>query len=293
VAFAVFENNNDTYGYLEVFARDTCARAYVLFPESEADSGDDLPRGCTALALSPDGALLAAASVEFGVGVWELATGRRVDGPLGATELPALQRELRFTRDLAFTPDGCRLVILTDDERRVLEYDVATRRCLDLGAITPSGRGPRAAFDAGHFRLALAPGGETAVCMGLRGTYVFPVRGPRHGRFVPAPRVRRCMPVHLDADRMSALWVSIASGQAGALVRQDLTTGRVHTIRWTPTEREGQALPPTVRDLIRDFPEALSPDGTRVARVDGECVTVRRIRPSARSLRAVGRRRAR
>jgi cytochrome c len=131
------------------------------------------PRPVIALAASPDGALLAAGTVGGGVGLWEVASGRR-RGTLDGPGLPVWS--------LAFGPDGATLWSGGQD-RRVRRWDAATAH--PLGPLAPPANDePATNFDsqgAQAFRACQACHALSAEAPAMAGPHLAGLFGRRMG----------------------------------------------------------------------------------------------------------------
>ncbi|MFC4121669.1 NACHT and WD repeat domain-containing protein [Nonomuraea zeae] len=97
----------------------------------------------TAMAISPDGAIVATTGFDNRVRLFDVATRREIQGPSYAAQGG-------FVNDLAFSPDGRRLAITAADNS-VRLWDVPDRRPVGIGLITE---------DGGTSTLAFSPDGE-------------------------------------------------------------------------------------------------------------------------------------
>jgi WD40 repeat protein len=126
-------------GIAEVVA----SRTFELPVDSQAGE----PSVVTAVAISPDGRLVAAAGDDHLVHLWSLADGRR---------LHSLRGHLDWVRSLSFSADGARLASGGDD-RRVLVWDLASgRQAQALGG-----------NDKAVYCLRYSPDGRTLAAVGF------------------------------------------------------------------------------------------------------------------------------
>jgi WD40 repeat protein/DNA-binding SARP family transcriptional activator len=194
-----------------------------------------------AVALSPDGRLLASADAHSAI-VWDLATGRPTGRPIPATENPPLTTSPDIT-ELALSPDGKTLAI-GDDWGRVTLWDLTSRTRWVLQA---AGANSFQFSPDGTILAVASHGGEVRLWDVTDRSLV--------------PRWR------LPADRSDALAVAFTpdgrtlatGGQEGTVVLWDMRTGR----------QLGAPLAGHASGVARG---AFSPDGRVLATVNGEAI---------------------
>ena len=198
-------------------------------------------RAVQALALSPDGRLLASADVHSAI-VWDLASHRPTGQPIPATEMAGQTISPDIT-DLALSPDG-RTLAIGDDLGRVTLWNLTSRTRWVLQA-------------AGANNLQFSPDG-TILAVASHGGQV---RLWEVAARSLVPRWR------LVADHSDASVVAFTpdgrtlatGGQEGKVVLWDLRTGR-------------QLGAPLVGHARGVASSAFSPDGRLLATVDGEAI---------------------
>jgi WD40 repeat protein/DNA-binding SARP family transcriptional activator len=196
-----------------------------------------------AVALSPDGSLLASADAHTAI-VWDLATRRPTGRPIPVTENPSSTVSPDIT-DLALSPGG-RTLAIGDGLGRVTLWDLAS---------APAKRWVLQAAGANTFQFS--PDG-TILAVASRGGEVR-LWDVADRSLVPRRR--------LPADRSDASTVAFTpdgrtlatSGHEGKVVLWDTHTGR-------------QLGPPLVGHASAVGSAAFSPDGHVLATVDGEAI---------------------
>jgi WD40 repeat protein/DNA-binding SARP family transcriptional activator len=209
-----------------------------------APAGAPLPahaRAVQAVALSPDGRLLASADAHRVI-VWDLASRSPTGQPIPVTEMAGQTISPDIT-DLALSPDG-RTLVIGDDLGRVTLWDLTTRSRWVLQAA----RANSFQFSPDGTVLAVAShGGEVRLWEVAARSLV--------------PRWR------LGADRADASAVAFTpdgrtlatGGQEGMILLWDARMGR-------------QLGPPLVGHPSGVASSAFSPDGRLLATVDGEAI---------------------
>jgi WD40 repeat protein/energy-coupling factor transporter ATP-binding protein EcfA2 len=195
--------------------------------------------GAQSIAFSPDSRRIAVPGAPGTVGIWEVATGRRVGKPLAIGSADVEE---------AIFADGGRALIASDDSGDVSVVDAHTGRAL---------RRPWSVGDTPAGALSLSPDGRLLAAASYAGpVYVWDVRsGVPYG----APLQAGTSPVNDVA--FSPDGRTLVSGQVGSAVL------------WGTDGRQAVGAPlGGARELISDV--AFSPDGTRVAtgRFDGGTV---------------------
>jgi WD40 repeat protein len=198
-------------------------------------------RAVQAVALSPDGRMLASADAHSAI-VWDLASRRPTGEPIPVTENPPLTSSPDIT-DLALSPDGKTLAI-GDNLDRVTLWDLTSRTSWVLQA-------------AGANNFQFSPDG-TILAVASRGGEVR-LWDVADRSLVPRRR--------LVADRSDASAVAFSpdgrtlatSGHEGKAMLWDIPTGR-------------QLGPPLVGHASGVSSSAFSPDGRMLATADGEAI---------------------
>ncbi|MGD9648651.1 MAG: WD40 repeat domain-containing protein [Pirellulales bacterium] len=181
----------------------------------------------TAVAMSPDGNLLASAGDDHLIGLWDVGTGRLV------RKLPSHEG---WIRGLSFRPDGEHLASAGDDGRVVI-WNVATGQM--VRTIANAGE---AAFD-----VAYSPDGSQLAAIGYS----------EHLRIYDTTNYRLTQTLTAPARDMRAL----AFSPDGAFVA---TAGRQGKLRiWTAAD--GQVVTDVKFGAAHLRAIAFSPDGTQVA----------------------------
>jgi WD40 repeat protein len=130
-------------------ARDALTKALVRLRKSRAVAIMHGHRGLVqAVAVSPDGKMIASAGADSTVRLWNARTHRQIGKPL--------KGHTGVVTDVAFTPDGRRLASASDDGTVVI-WDLTSRRHFTL-----PGEGPEGGINA----IAISPDGKLLIAAG-------------------------------------------------------------------------------------------------------------------------------
>ncbi|TFY76841.1 hypothetical protein EWM64_g7174, partial [Hericium alpestre] len=106
----------------------------------------------TAVRFSPDGTILASASLDHTIRLWDIASGAPIGEPLA--------RHNNWVNDIAVSPDGTKLVSVSHD-RTVCIWDVQSRTVIDAPLRGHEGPIKTVDFSPDGTRIASAGGSQT------------------------------------------------------------------------------------------------------------------------------------